>query len=99
MEAVAVLVEELEVAVLDIGAFDLLGGLVALRHLYAVADPAHVHLGGGGALARMKAFGIEDDIELAVDLDDIALAERTGDNLHGRCSSFADRPNCHSAFP
>ena len=83
MEAVAVLVEVLVLAVLDIGALDLFGGLVALRDLYAVADPAHVDLGGGRALAGMEVFGLENDVELAVELDDIAFAERAGDDFHG----------------
>jgi hypothetical protein len=30
----------------------------------------------------MKIFRIEDNIELAVEIDDIAFAERTGDDLH-----------------
>ena len=67
MEAVAVLIEELVLAVLHMGALDLLGGLVALRGLYPVADPAHVDLGGRRALAGMEAFSVENDIELAVD--------------------------------
>ncbi len=76
MEAVAVLIEELMLALLHGGALDLLGGLVALLRLYAVADPAHVNLGGRRALAGMEAFGVEHDVELAVEIDDIALAER-----------------------
>jgi hypothetical protein len=86
VEALAVLIEELVLAILHEGPLDLVGGLVALGGFDAVADPAHVHLGGRGALAGVEALGIEDDVELAVDFDDIALAERTGDDLHG-CSS------------
>ena len=37
----------------------------------------------------MEAFGVEDDVELAVDFDDIALAERAGDDFHGWSSSVA----------
>src|SRR5262245_48784083 len=83
MKAVAVLVKVLMLAILHIGAFDLLGRLEALRHLYAVADAAHVDLSGGGAFARVEAFGVENDIELAFEFDDIALAERAGDDFHG----------------
>src|SRR5262249_12818826 len=92
MEAVAVLVKVLKLAVLHVGAFHLLGRLVALRHLYAVADPAHVDLGGRGTLAGVEAFGVEDDVELAVEFDDIALAERAGDDFHGEFPAFAARP-------
>src|SRR5262249_46495444 len=69
-------------ALLDMRALDLLGGLVALRGLYAVADPAHVNLGGRRALAGVEALGVEHDVELAVEIDDVALAERRGDDSH-----------------
>ena len=82
VEAVGILVEKAELVVLDMGALDLVGGLVALRGLHAVGNPAHIDLGGGGAFAGMKVFRGEDDIELAVDVDDIALAELAGDDLH-----------------
>ena len=75
MEAVAVLVEVGIFHVLDMGALDLVGGLVAHLGLHAVGNPAHIDLGGGGALAGMKIFRVEDDIELAVEIDDIAFAE------------------------
>src|SRR5262249_43725307 len=91
MEAGACLVQVLMLAILHVGAFDLLGRLEALRHLYAVADAAHVDLRGGGALAGMEAFGIEDGIELALEFDDIALAERAGDDFHGEFSSIIGR--------
>jgi hypothetical protein len=99
MEAVAVLIEVLKLAILHIGALDLLGGLIALRHLYAVADPAHVHLGGWGALAGVEALGAEHDVELSVDFNDIALAERAGDDFHGEFSSVvrAAPPKCWAA--
>ena len=70
-------------AILHVSAFDLFGRLVALGHLYAVADPAHVDLGRRGALAGMEAFGVENDVELVVEFDDIALAKRAGDDFHG----------------
>ena len=82
MEAVAVLIEVGIFHFLDMGAFDLIGGLVAHLGLHAVGNPAHIDLGGGGALAGMKTFRVEDDIELAVDIDDIAFAELTSDDLH-----------------
>jgi hypothetical protein len=69
--------------VVDEGALQLLGGLVALRHLHAVGDPAHVDLGGRRALAGMEVFGRQDDIKLAVDLDDVALADLAGDDFQG----------------
>ena len=94
MEAFAIVVEERVFAILDDGALDLLDGLVALRNLHAVADPAHVDLGGRRALAGMEALGGQNDVELAVDIENIALADRAGDNLH-RCYSllaFGDEP-------
>ena len=98
MEAFAVVVEELVLAILDDGALDLLDGLVALRNLHAVADAAHVDLGGRGALAGMEAFGGQNDVELAVDVENIALADGAGDNLHRCYSSWLRRPG-RSAAP
>ena len=69
-------------ALLDIGALDLFGGAPALRDLHAVGDAAHVELGHRRALAGMDVLGGEDDVELAVLVDDLALAQRTGDDLH-----------------
>ena len=95
MEPVAILVQVGEILFLHMGAFDLLGGLVALRGLYPVADPAHVDLGGRCALAGMETLGVEDDVELAFEFDDIALAERAGDDFHECGSSIVlrrDRP-------
>jgi hypothetical protein len=52
----------------------------------------------------MEALGVEHDVELAVDVDDIALAERTGDDFHGEVSSMVGRaqsvlgrPECRAA--
>jgi hypothetical protein len=73
--ALAVLVEEGVLPVLHEGALDLLGGAVALRHLHAVRDAAHVELGHRGALAGVDVLGRQDDVEPAVDIDDVALAE------------------------
>ena len=82
VEAFAVLVEVRIFVILDMGALDLVGRLVALRGLHAVGHPAHIDLRGGRALARMEVFRGEDDIELAVDVDDVALAELAGDDFH-----------------
>ena len=68
--------------VLDVGALDLVGGLVALRGLHAVGNPAHIDLGGRRALAGMKIFGGEDDIKLAVDDRRYCPCGATGDDLH-----------------
>ena len=76
VEALAVLVEEGVLAVLHEGALDLLGGAVALGDLHAVGDAAHVELGHRRALAGMDVLRRQDDIELAVEIDDVALAER-----------------------
>src|SRR5262249_14948660 len=95
MKAIAVLVKVLMLAILHVGAFDLLRRLEALRHLYAVADAAHVDLSGGGALAGVETFGVEDGIELALEFDDIALAERAGDDLHSEFPQLSgERDQC-----
>jgi hypothetical protein len=45
----------------------------------------------------MEAFGVEDDVELAVDFDDIALPERASDDSHGFPRlSFARMPGHHT---
>ncbi len=88
--ALAVLVEEVVVAVLDEGALDLLGRAVALGDLHAVGDAAHVELGHRRALAGVDVLGAQDDVELAVLFDDVALAERAGDDLHGDVSLWSD---------
>src|SRR5262249_53271644 len=83
VKAVAILIEVVEIAVLDGGLLDLIGGLVALGHLHAVADAAHLDLADRGSLAGMDVFGAEDDVELAILLNDVALADRTGDDSQG----------------
>src|ERR1700682_6412476 len=52
MEAVGVLIEIVEVVILDRRLLDLVGGLVALRNLHAVADAAHFDLADRGSLAN-----------------------------------------------
>jgi hypothetical protein len=39
----------------------------------------------------VEAFGVEDGIELALEFDDIALAEGAGDDLHSEFSSIFGR--------
>ena len=69
-------------AVLDIGALDLLGGLVALHGFDAVGEPAHLDLGGGRALAGEEALGRQHAVELPVEFQDVALAHGACDDLH-----------------
>src|SRR6202045_1199431 len=88
VEAFAVLVHELVLAVLDEGALDLVGGFEPQREFYAVGNAADVHLGHRRALAGMDVLGGDDDPELAVDFDDIAFTQRTGDDSHGFLNVF-----------
>src|SRR5256885_6741466 len=80
--AVAVMIEELVLALLDHRALDLLGGLVALLGLHAVADAAHVDLRRRRALAGKEAFGVQDDVKPSLNIKNIALADGTGDDSH-----------------
>lgn len=70
--------------IFDVGPLDLVGRLVPLRGLHAVGNPAHIDLGGRGPFAGMEIFRGEDDIKLAVHVDDIAFAELTGDDFHAK---------------
>ena len=82
---VAVLVEIIVVVVFDEGLFDTVGGAQAFHGLHPVADAAHFQMGNGRALAGMDILGGQDEIKLAVLLDDIAFAHRAGDNRnHGK---------------
>ena len=81
VEAVGVLVEVVEIVVLDGRLLDLVGGLVALRNLYPVADSAHFDLADRSSLAGMDVLGGQNHVKLAVLLDDVALANRTGDDF------------------
>src|SRR3984957_14742123 len=83
MEAFGVLVHELVFVVLDKGALDLIGGLEAQRHLHAIGNAAHIHLGHRCALAGMDALDGDNDPEFAVYFDDIAFSQRAGDDFHG----------------
>ena len=81
MEAVGIFIQVIEIVILDGGLLDLVGGLVAFRNLHAIADPAHFDLADRSSLAGMDIFGGEDDVKPAVLLDDVALANRTGDDF------------------
>ena len=76
MEAVTILVEIAEFVVFNVGALDLVRCLVTLGGLHAIRNPAHIDLGRRRALAWMKIFCGKNDIKFAVDVHDIALAER-----------------------
>ena len=92
MKTVAVLIEELKFAFLHVGTFHLVRRLVALRGLHAIAKPSHIDLGDRCSLAGMDVFCGQDHVELAVEIDDVSLAERTGDDFHGRNPSVGDEP-------
>ena len=87
----AILVQILEVLVLHEGLFDAVGGAQAFYRLHAIADAAHFQMGDGRALAGMDVLGIDDQIELAVLLQDIAFAHGAGDNRnHGKTSQIGE---------
>src|SRR5437762_10747749 len=88
MEAVGVLVEVVEVVILDRRPLDLVGGLVASRNLHPVADASHFDLADRGSLAGMDVFGGQNHVKLAVLLDDVALANRTGDDFQSCFPEF-----------
>ncbi len=96
---VAVLVQEVVVPLVDEGALELLGGAVALGHLHAIGDAAHVELADGRALAGMDVLGGQDHIELAVDLDDIALSQGAGLDFHVGSSSMMTGPKNARMIP
>jgi hypothetical protein len=78
----AVRVEVLVAAVIDFGLFDHFDRAPAEGHLHAVRDAAHIDLGHRVALAGVDVLRREDHVELAVlVLDDVALAQRRGDDL------------------
>ncbi len=79
---VTVLVQEGVLALVHGGALDHFGRAVTLRHLHSVGDAAHVELGHRRALAGVDVFGAEHDVELAVHVEDGALAQGTGDDFH-----------------
>ncbi|MNK77522.1 hypothetical protein D3C87_971280 [compost metagenome] len=75
VEAFAIFIKELEVQVFNESALDLLGGAPALGDLHAVNDAAHVHLRDRRALAGVKVLRGENDVKLAVHVENIALAD------------------------
>jgi hypothetical protein len=79
---VPVLVQEGVLALIHRGALDHLGGAVTFRHLHPVGDAPHVQLGHRRALAGVDVFGVQHNVELAVHVDDGALAQGTGLNFH-----------------
>src|SRR6516165_290924 len=80
MKAVSILIKVGEIAFFNRRFFDLIGSLVALRDLYPVTDSTHFDLADRRSLAGVDVFGADNDIELAILLDDVALANRTGDD-------------------
>ncbi|MCY1303586.1 hypothetical protein D9M70_533000 [compost metagenome] len=76
VEAFGIFIEEGMLAVFDEGALDLLGRAVALGDLHTVGNAAHVDLGHRRALARVEVLGGKHDIELAVDVENVALTDR-----------------------
>ena len=79
-EVIAVAVEVGVRALVDEGLFQRVRGLVALVDLHPVRDAAHFELGDGRALAGMNVLRRQHDIELAILLDDVALAHIARDN-------------------
>ena len=77
----AVLIEVVEVVILDGRLFHLVRGLVALGNLYPVADSPHFDLADRCSLAGVDVLGGQNHVKLAVLLDDVALANRTGDDF------------------
>src|SRR5438067_564693 len=79
---IAVLVEIVERLGLDKRALDRIRRLETFRDLDPVGDPPHVDLCRRRAFARMEAFGLEHDVELAVAMfDDVALAQSACNDL------------------
>ena len=79
--ALAVIVEELVLALVDVGLLDHFDGAPAADHLHAVRHAAHVDVGHRVALAGVDVLGGENDVQVAVLLDDVAFAQRRGDDL------------------
>ncbi len=71
-----VLEQVVVVLLVEVGALHLVGRAVALGHLHAVGDAAHFQMRDGRALAGMDVLGVDDDGELAVEIEHVALAHR-----------------------
>jgi elongation factor P--(R)-beta-lysine ligase len=67
------------------------GCFVAHNSLHTIRDAPHVDGCRRRALARVHAFGLQDDVELAVFMfDDVALADAAGDDFNHGCSLFSE---------
>jgi len=87
--ALGVVVEVVVGALVDVGLLDHFDRAPAGGNLHAVGDAAHIDLGHRVALAGVDVFGDQHDVELAVVvLDDVALAQRRGDDLDHISSLF-----------
>ncbi|MPL82874.1 hypothetical protein SDC9_28823 [bioreactor metagenome] len=86
--AFAVLVEEVILGLVDMRLLDAVDGAPALRHLHPVRDAAHFDLGHRVALARVNVFGGEHDVENTVHIEDVALADRGGDDFGHDCGPW-----------
>src|SRR5260370_1064382 len=96
VEVVGVFIEIVEVVIVNGRLRDLVGGLVALGNFYAVANSAHFDLADRCSLAGVDVLGGENHVKLAVLLDDLALANRTGDDFQSCLSEFlASHPSRH----
>src|SRR6266446_9796835 len=58
----------------------------------ALPISSHIDLGDRRSLAGVDVFRRQDHVEPTVEIDDISLAERTGDDFHGRNPSIGDEP-------
>jgi hypothetical protein len=99
MKAVGILVEIVEVVVLNGRLLDLIRRLVALGNLYSVADTAHFDLADGRPLAGMDVLGGQNHIKLSVLLDDVALANRTGDYFQSVFPDVLARDRSGHGYP
>jgi hypothetical protein len=88
MKAVAVLIHILMFAIFDEGALNLIRGLKAQRDLHSITDAPDIELRHRRAFAGMDVLGCHNDPEFAVDFDDIAFAQRAGDDFHGSLNGF-----------
>ena len=79
--ALGVIVEILVFALVDVGLLDHFDGAPAADDLHAIGHAAHVDVGHRVALAGVDVFRREHDVQVAVLLDDVAFAQRRGDDL------------------
>src|SRR5262249_12896880 len=74
-------------ALVDEGALEAVGRLVALVYFHSIRDTAHLQLGDRRSLAGMDVLRRQHDIKLAVLLDDVAFADIARDNRNHLQSS------------